>query len=41
MTPDFPRIMPNFSHGTAGVAFFLATLHDAGATARAEAYDEI
>ncbi|HUP23261.1 MAG TPA: lanthionine synthetase LanC family protein [Thermoanaerobaculia bacterium] len=27
MTPDFPRTMPNFSHGTAGVAYFLATLH--------------
>jgi len=27
MTPDFPRRMPNFSHGTAGVAFFLAALH--------------
>ena len=26
MTPDFPRRMPNFSHGTAGVATFLARL---------------
>ncbi|HSS48891.1 MAG TPA: lanthionine synthetase LanC family protein [Thermoanaerobaculia bacterium] len=25
--PDFPRLMPNFSHGTSGVAYFLATLH--------------
>ncbi|HEX9755699.1 MAG TPA: lanthionine synthetase LanC family protein [Gemmatimonadales bacterium] len=27
MTPSFQRNMPNFSHGTAGVAYFLATLH--------------
>ncbi len=27
MSPGFNRLMPNFSHGTAGVAFFLATLH--------------
>lgn len=27
MTPKFPRVMPNFSHGTAGVAYFLATLY--------------
>ncbi len=27
MDPTFPRLMPNFSHGTAGVAYFLATLH--------------
>lgn len=27
MTPTFPRLMPNYSHGTAGVAAFLATLH--------------
>jgi lantibiotic modifying enzyme len=27
MTPDFQRLMPNFSHGTAGVAYFLATLY--------------
>ena len=27
MTPTFPRNMPNFSHGTAGVAYFLARLH--------------
>lgn len=26
MSPTFPRNMPNFSHGTAGVAYFLATL---------------
>ncbi|MFY9826415.1 MAG: lanthionine synthetase LanC family protein [Thermoanaerobaculia bacterium] len=25
--PDFPRLMPNFSHGTAGIAYYLATLH--------------
>jgi lantibiotic modifying enzyme len=27
MDPGFPRLMPNFSHGTAGVAYFLAALH--------------
>ncbi|HEX9893671.1 MAG TPA: lanthionine synthetase LanC family protein [Gemmatimonadales bacterium] len=27
MNPTFPRNMPNFSHGTAGVAYFLARLH--------------
>jgi lantibiotic modifying enzyme len=27
MTPSFARQMPNFSHGTAGVAYFLATLY--------------
>jgi lantibiotic modifying enzyme len=27
MNKDFPRLMPNFSHGTAGVAYFLATLY--------------
>lgn len=27
MSPSFPRLMPNFSHGTAGVAYFLATLY--------------
>ncbi|MEA2379185.1 MAG: hypothetical protein QOD13_3092, partial [Thermoleophilaceae bacterium] len=26
MSPDYPRLMPNFSHGTAGVAYFLASL---------------
>jgi lantibiotic modifying enzyme len=26
MTPSFARLMPNFSHGTAGIAYFLATL---------------
>jgi lantibiotic modifying enzyme len=29
MSPTFARNMPNFSHGTAGVAYFLATLHQA------------
>ncbi len=27
MTPRFDRLMPNFSHGTAGCAYFLATLY--------------
>jgi lantibiotic modifying enzyme len=27
MDPEFPRLMPNFAHGTAGVAYFLATLY--------------
>ena len=27
MTPKFPRLMPNFSHGTAGICYFLATLY--------------
>lgn len=27
MEPTFERLMPNFSHGTAGIAYFLATLH--------------
>jgi lantibiotic modifying enzyme len=26
-TPDATRLMPNFSHGTAGIAYALATLH--------------
>jgi lantibiotic modifying enzyme len=26
MSPKFPRLMPNFSHGTAGVCYFLASL---------------
>jgi lantibiotic modifying enzyme len=26
MTPSFARLMPNFSHGTAGIAYFLASL---------------
>jgi len=30
MDPSYPRLMPNFSHGTAGIAFFLARLHEAG-----------
>lgn len=29
MDPEFPRVMPNFAHGTAGIAYFLARLHDA------------
>src|SRR5262249_5421729 len=29
MDSKFPRLMPNFSHGTAGVAYFLATLYSA------------
>lgn len=29
MDSTFPRRMPNFSHGTAGVAYFLASLHQA------------
>jgi lantibiotic modifying enzyme len=28
MDPDFPRLMPNFSHGTAGIAYFLAALYE-------------
>jgi lantibiotic modifying enzyme len=28
MSPTFPRLMPNFSHGTAGVSYFLARLHE-------------
>ena len=27
MDPDFPRLMPNFSHGTAGIGYFLAALY--------------
>ena len=27
MSPTFARLMPNFSHGTAGIAYFLATLY--------------
>jgi len=27
MTPSFARLMPNFSHGTAGIAYFLASLY--------------
>jgi len=27
MDPKFPRLVPNFSHGTAGIAYFLATLY--------------
>lgn len=27
MAPSFDRLMPNFSHGTAGCAYFLATLY--------------
>ncbi len=29
MHPDFPRLMPNFSHGTAGVAYYLTELYRA------------
>ncbi len=29
INPEYPRLMPNFSHGTAGVAYFLAALHEA------------
>ncbi len=29
MDPEYSRIMPNFSHGTAGVAYFLAELYAA------------
>lgn len=28
MSASFPRLMPNFSHGTAGVAYFLAALYE-------------
>jgi len=28
MDPGYPRLMPNFSHGTAGIAFFLARLYE-------------
>lgn len=28
MDEKFPRLMPNFSHGTAGIAYFLATLYE-------------
>jgi len=28
MDPGYPRLMPNFSHGTAGIAYFLARLHE-------------
>jgi lantibiotic modifying enzyme len=37
MDPTFAREMPNFSHGTAGIAFFLARLH--AATGRREYLD--
>ncbi|MFO0983147.1 MAG: lanthionine synthetase LanC family protein [Planctomycetota bacterium] len=29
MDPTFERLMPNFSHGTAGIAYYLACLHAA------------
>ncbi|MCP4710481.1 MAG: hypothetical protein GY869_17805 [Planctomycetes bacterium] len=29
MDPDYERLMPNFSHGTAGISYFLARLHRA------------
>ena len=28
MDPGYPRLMPNFSHGTAGIAYFLARLYE-------------
>ena len=28
MDPTFPRLMPNFSHGTAGIAYFLARVYE-------------
>ena len=28
MDPSFPRLMPNFSHGTAGIAYFLARVYE-------------
>jgi lantibiotic modifying enzyme len=28
LSEAYPRLMPNFSHGTAGVAYFLARLHE-------------
>lgn len=34
MAADFPRLMPNFSHGTAGIAYFLASLYRASGEAR-------
>lgn len=27
MSPTYPRLMPNFSHGTAGIAYFLASIY--------------
>jgi lantibiotic modifying enzyme len=27
MDPDYPRLMPNFSHGTAGISYLLASLY--------------
>lgn len=27
MDPNYPRLMPNFSHGTAGIAYFLTSLY--------------
>jgi lantibiotic modifying enzyme len=37
MSPSFSRLMPNFSHGTAGIAYFLATLYKE--TGRREFFD--
>ena len=37
MDPGYPRRMPNFAHGTAGVAFFLTRLYER--TKRAEFLD--
>jgi lantibiotic modifying enzyme len=28
MSPDYPRLMPNFAHGTAGTAYFLSRLYE-------------
>lgn len=39
MTDEYPRLMPNFSHGTAGVCYFLATLHQQ-LSQRAKTVDE-
>lgn len=39
MTDEFPRLMPNFSHGTAGVCYYLATLHQQ-LSQRAKTVDE-
>ena len=29
MEPDFPRLMPNFAHGTSGICYFLMKLYEA------------
>jgi lantibiotic modifying enzyme len=28
MSPDYPRLMPNFSHGTAGICYFFSKLYN-------------